>query len=787
MRSARPEPGLLARLCVVLASALISAIAGSAVFAQTQPAPRVREVAQPAPVLTPGTQPPATTPGAPPGIMNPGQPARNTPGRNVPAPVAPTVLKVEPVSVTAGQSYTLNLTGTVFQQGMQLDFGTGIAIQPKTLTVIDPSHARVAVQVAAGTPAGQHLVTAAIVSATTATAAMTLKNQGPGYLNVVAGNVTGPLVLERLMPASVQQGQATMLTLQGSGFSAGMSVSFGPGISASGAVNVQSSEHATLAIQVAAQAPPILRHPTVLTTGRDVKVSPEASLTVTAVSKVVPPVPVPTPVSYASVSVLLAVSPARVFAGQSYTLTLRGLNLVPQLQVDLGAGITAKGGLRVQSPSLATLDVTVANDAAGGMRWLGLLLPSALTPVRQDASVLVQRAALASHGFAPKPSECKPPHVAHIGTVVLDGPLYSNQYNTVTTVYSVPVLNDETDLTWHEANAGLADRFEVRFYGGSTLVATKVLTAKPGYALPHDLKPDDSLIATLAQSVRGRVSKIVNVNVPPSQPPNSVNWDLTWQVVGFHSFYDNCASGSAAVGPTGLRLARESLGKAEELEVEHSEVVPIKRPQTGDPLLDLPDAPTGLTCNAPAVARPSFKPGQKRGGETHGRRGEESQGPTNQTNLLLANIDRKSQANGPTQTADYTYDHWQLQGTLDLSASPWTLATAGSVPSGPPKSPLMNETVNNVYVDWGDGTVEPLTVQWQGQMCGGNVCFLSNTETSSASLFSLDGATNQSAFIHAYSRVDSYNVRVYVLPSTNAAQQGALPASIHAGGGGLYG
>ena len=177
---------------------------------------------------------------------------------------------------------------------------------------------------------------------------------------------------------------------------------------------------------------------------------------------------------------LLAVSPARLFTGRSYTLTLRGLNLVPQLTVDLGPGITVKSGLRVQSPSLATLDVTVANDAAGGMRWLGLVLPSALTPVRQDASVLVQGMALASHGFAPKPSECKPPHVSHKGTIVLDGPLYSDQYNTVTTVYSVPVLNDETDLTWHEANAGLADRFEVRFYSGGTLVATKVLTAKPG-------------------------------------------------------------------------------------------------------------------------------------------------------------------------------------------------------------------------------------------------------------------------------------------------------------------
>jgi hypothetical protein len=781
MRSARPEASPIGRWRVLLASALITGLALSDVLAQTPP--RGPETPAPIQLQTPVTPAPAATQGTTPGTMTPG-PSKNTATRTVPAPVAPTVMKVEPVQVIAGQTYTLNLTGTLFQQGMQLDFGSGIAIQPKTLMLTDTSHARVTVQVAAGTSAGQHLVTASIVTATPGAPAVTVKNQGPGYVNIVAGNVTGPLVLDRVLPASVQQGQATTLTFEGSGFTAGMSVSFGPGISASGPVEVQSGERATLAIHVAAQAPPILRHPTVLISGRDVKVSSEASLTVTAVSAVVPPVPAP--MSYASVSVLLAVSPARLFTGQSYTLTLRGLNLVPQLQVDLGAGMTPKGGLRVQSPSLATLDVTVANDATAGMRWLGLQLPSALTPVRQDASVLVQRLALASHGFAPKPSECKPPHVAHTGTIVLDGPLYTNQYNTVTTVYSVPVLNDETDLTWHEANAGLADRFEVRFYSGSTLVTTKVLTAKPGYALPHNLKPDDSLIATLSQSVNGRVTKFVNVNVPPSPPPGSVNWDLTWQVVGFKTFYDSCAS-AAARTPDGMLVDQKQLGTGHELEVEHSEALPIKQPQTGDPLLDLPDAPTGLSCNAPPLRHVASSARLGRGGAGSGAGGSGSHGPTNTTNLLLANVDRKSQTNGPTQTADYTYDHWQLSGQLDLSASPWSLATSGAVSSGSQQSPLETETVNNVYVDWGDGTMEPLTVQWHGANCGGQTCFQSNTETSSASLFSLDQATNQSAFLHPYSQTGSYDVRVYVLPGTNAAQQGALPASLHAGGGGLYG
>lgn len=796
MRSARLRSGFAARLRVRLVAVLIPAIAGSVVFAQTQPSPGARETLPPVQILTPGAPAQTTTPAAPPGIMNPGQPARNTPGRNLPPPVAPTVLKVEPVSVAAGQSYTLNLTGSVFQQGMQLDFGAGIVIQPKTLAVLDASHARVAVQVTSGAPAGQHLVTASILSAAAATAVVTLKNQGPGYLNVVAGNVTGPLVLERVMPASVQQGQAMMLTLQGTGFSAGMSVSFGPGISASGPVNVQSTEHATLAIQVAAQAPPMPRHPTVLMAGRDVKVSPEASLTVTAASSVVPPVPVPAPVSYASVSVLLAVSPARLFAGQSYTLTLRGLNLVPQLQVDFGAGITAKGGLRLQSPSLATLDVTVANDAAAGMRWLGLLLPSALAPVRQDASLLVQGMALPSHGFAPKPSECKPPHVAHQGTIVLDGPTYTGSVSDVGGTYNVPVLNDESDLAWHEANAGLADRFEVRFYSGSTLVATRALTALQGHALPHDLKSDDSLIATLTQAVGGRATKIVNQHTQPGANGPQLRWDLTWQVVGFHTFYDSCTSGSA-VGSNGVRLARETLGKGQELEVEHSEAVPIKQAQTGDPLLDLPDAPTGLACNAPSM--PHLAVGVHaglggRGGGGGGGGPGAAPPPGGTTNLLLQDIDLKSSAKGSTQSAVYVYDHWKLTGTLDLSGSPWSLSTSGALPTNGPNYPTETESIGNVYVDWGDGRVEPLRVSWQGQYCGsfGNSnqqtpCFSSNTETSSATVFDLDHILNGNDFGHSYDQAGTYDVRVYVLPSNTAAQQGALPASVRAGAGGLYG
>jgi hypothetical protein len=692
---------------------------------------------------------------------------------HVTANLAPTVLKVEPNQVAAGQNYTLNLTGLLFQPAMQLDFGPGIVIG-KGVTVLDASHARVPVQVTAGTPAGRHLVSAALAQPGATNALPALKNQGPGYVDVTGAN-TGALNLELIVPRQVAQGQAATLTLTGLGFSSGMSVSVGPGITATAPVDVQGPQHATLAIQVAAQAPPIVRHPTVLLAGHDVHVSPEASLTVTAATAVI--VPTPAPTLGPTVPVVLAVSPGRVFAGESYTLTLRGLNLVPQMNVDLGPGITSSGGLRVQSPSLATLDVTVTNSAVAGMRWVGLLLPSALTAVRQDASLLVQQHPLAvTRGFAPQPGACKPPHVYHGGTILLDSPYFEGYTSDLGGRYNVPVMNDQTNLTWHEANAGLADRYEVRFYSGGTLVLTRALTASAGYALPHNLRADPQLIATLTEQVAGRAVKLVNQIVPEGGTPPAVAWDLAWEVVGFHTFYDTCVSASG-IGSGGTPISHQALGTGREIEVEHSEIVPITQPKSGDPLLDLPDAPTGMACN---VQPPAFHVMRRPGS------GPAPQAPPPQ--LFLTDTSTASQANGATTTANYVGDLFQFSGQhVDFSGSPWALQSQLSVSTANSQYPVATEAFNNVFVDWGDGTIEPFTVQWHGQYCGSLPCFATNTQTSNAQVFNIDSATNQNAFGHRYAENGSFDVRVYVLPAGMAAQQGALPASLHAGSGGLYG
>ncbi len=112
--------------------------------------------------------------------------------------------------------------------------------------------------------------------------------------------------------------------------------------------------------------------------------------------------------------------------------------------------------------------------------------------------------------------------------------------------------------------------------------------------------------------------------------------------------------------------------------------------------------------------------------------------PASASNLLLSNTSRQAQRGGRTATADYVGDKWQFSGQIDLSDAPWAIESQQSVNSKNPGFPVETEALNNVFVDWGDGTVEPLTIQWQGQYCGNQPCFASNTETSTATQFDLD-------------------------------------------------
>jgi hypothetical protein len=252
MRSARRSHGLSRARHALVACLLIVELASIASPASAENPPAAARDSNPATTVVPGKAATGST-----------------------AIAAPTVKQVTPSELTPGQTYTLSLNGVDLQATMQLDLGPGIVVS-KAIETEGTTRALVGVQVLAGAPAGRRLVTVTYTPPATLSARPPVKTQGPGFVDVVAPAGGGPVVLDLISPRTVQQGQQVVLTLRGAGFATGMGVSFGPGISASGAVVVQNPSQATVAIQVAAQAPAILRHPTLLVTGRDARVSSDA-------------------------------------------------------------------------------------------------------------------------------------------------------------------------------------------------------------------------------------------------------------------------------------------------------------------------------------------------------------------------------------------------------------------------------------------------------------------------------------------------------------------------------
>ena len=695
------------------------------------------------------------------------------------ATLAPIVLRVTPVSVTAGSRVVVQLAGTHFSPAMQVDFGAGVQVlgAPR---VAGSELASLVIQVAASAPLGRHAVTASILLPGTL---QRLQGNGPAGIEVLhappPAQMVGGFSVLGITPAQVQQGQRITLQLRGAGYRVPFALSFGPGVSALGPVQILGSALAQLPVQVAALAPPGLRHPALLVReDAHGTVSPAATLTITAT-----PVPLPSrqpPRSILEMPVVLAVAPQILQAGQQYTLTLRGLNFTQQMQPDFGAGAHVIGGVRLQSASLANVDVQVDAGAAPGLRWVGLNVPPGLVPVRQDASVLVQPLAVAQSAPWSPPVMRGPPPVPQLGQIILDGPGYfAGAGGEIPTPPRVPLLNEETDFQWHEANPGLADRYEVRFFHDGTLIATRSISAPSGLPLPHDLPADTALQAELETKISGRAPQPTRIGGP-------VVADVTWQVVGFHTYFATRVSPSAITG-SGATIhasAVSMLGASAEVVVEQSKPVPISSPQEGDPLLDLPAGPTGLACtNQRNTGIPASASTPSGGGGS---------GP-----VALQNLDLGQQnASGggvSLATANYTGNRWKLTGGFDLSEGPWALHQSASDSPMTPQ-PFNVYTLHNVYLDWGDGEVDPLVMSAWGQYCAGQTIGANQDGDCSPGFDSLTGSPTAFNFdqdifpdLHRYTEPGDYTVRIYELASADVQQQGATPVSLGAGSGGLYG
>lgn len=350
----------------------------------------------------------------------------------------------------------------------------------------------------------------------------------------------------------------------------------------------------------------------------------------------------------------------------------------------------------------------------------------------------------------------------------------------------MPVLDDDTVFNWSEHSRGLAEYYEIRFYArdGKTLldkrridgkdISINTSTGKPAniHVVPTTFRPDAALVAELMQKVNPSGTYRVNygqAHGPVSMAGNAVtgtsnsasgsgslslkDGDMQWEVAGFRHYGAPVQRKEVAVNPGMLQqasLAPTTLAQNADnaVEIEISERWPLGRA----------DAPTGLA------------------GTT----------PVSKSGLAAINVGAKAQmdANGkPTSKVDtnnYPGDIFMLQGTFDFAKAPYAQhpkLTTNPVSNTTSKGSMINTSTiptlksarfDNVFVDWGDGTIQPIEAlvaatdeyEWQR-----GVGMKMSTFMTSAPMITSGQIL---ATIHKYRSFGSYQVRVFELAEADA-------------------
>ncbi len=625
---------------------------------------------------------------------------------------APIVTSVSPTEVVVGGTVTITFNGANFvNRAMSLAFEPSASITVNKLNYVSPQQVTASLGISASATTGPRQIILIdgdrdlhVADQLTLTRPAQGQNCGTAaFAPANCGVTTREPALREFSPYQGTQGSTVTITLNGENFTSPSSLQLTP---SSGltilSTQVVSPGQIEAQVLIAPNASLGARGVSILT-GKQQRLN--ASNTFTVVSGAASQNPMQ----------ILQVVPNQITAGsENVELTLIGANFVPGTQVafTIGAGVPAAvfatGPARYIDSTELQVTVNALPSALPGGRDITLQPPgtstSIITAQGRDkfsstngvggaggVAPIVGRGML--NVTAPRPTG--PPSVIKIppitlqqfpqGVITLDAPLgpytESDQYVTYT---APPVLNDSAVFQWHEQNPGLADYYELSIYArdGRTKIATqrinpiRVLTlGAPGgfsLSLPTYFRPDPAFLKQVL-AFRLPAGMYVFNNADANKPPDQMSallsqGDLEWEVAGFHSYNANgVANGSA-------NQNGKTTSNTVDLQVEISDRWPLMAPQQ----------PNGMSCG--------------KGGFT-----------TN--NLNVTNFSRPSNTNDPN---NYIGDQWGLGGTVDLSHSPYkvdyTFQTYTPPTCGSPCliSDIADVAVSNVYVDWGDGTVEPL-------------------------------------------------------------------------------
>jgi len=685
---------------------------------------------------------------------------------------APDIRSVTPSVLTQGSSYTLQLVGANLQPGMTLDFGPGI--QVVGTPVLNGPTGTAGVQVSQGAALGPHDVRIIYSGKTVTAVAKVIVNAG-AQPDIVSVN-----------PQTLTRGKQSAVTLTGTNLKTGMSISMGEGIEVSGIQQV-GDNLMVAGVNVGPNAP-LGPHDVMINYGGNQLKKATASVIVVSGGGIMPSVAVVPGAGPMVEATVMSLTPNTWETGKDYSATVTGMGFSEGMELRFGNGVEVKD-LKVYGPTNATIGVSVSDSAPAGARVVEMRATAQANWKATNVTAWVVKPKLTIKAQAPQIKFPEPNlDIFKKGVIYLVDPYWGWDSVEVKTDHGIPQLNDKTVFTWKEKNPGVAQWFEFRIMNkkGDLLLTRKVDDAyyRPDPAFVKELwdlmgTPGGKVVAPVKQAggvvipgskssgptskaspgaVTQQGSKDKSIlppayeNLTPTQKgvyqvapqgggePSGPTYeeqraqylkdhasdiDLYWEVAGYRKYNKNSLGAGSAqpaaqddgqaqsgqVVITGQQpLANAGLVETVEVEVEKSDTWPLGLHSS---------RPTGMAC-----------------GEGFGS-----------VTMNKAGGDQNDMAMHP-------FDTIALVGNLNLSKSPWAVSVQDMYDTSTPiLIDVKGYKFNNVFVDWGDGTVVPLYCDTEP---GKKDAYHQGTELT----------INVS---HKYAWVDQFTIRIYVLPSDDTS------------------
>jgi hypothetical protein len=714
----------------------------------------------------------------------------------------PSLMSYSPTQGTQGTTVTLTFTGTNFTPRLlKLLFTPSQGLTVSSISAVSPMQIVAQVQIASTAAIGSYRVDIEdadhdLVAGTPFNVVAAVK-QPPACPNgAFAATCGAPApTIKEMSPLSGKQGTTVVLTLSGTNFVANESLLLIPSTGLTiGHSNLLNANQVQTQITIAANAPLGPRSVTLL--AGNYRTPAPNTFTVTPAN----PSPVAAPMQ------ILRLVPSQITAGaQNVDIAIEGTGFVPGIQAafSVGAGIPAAvfaaGPARYVNSTEIHLTVSALATALPGGRDITLQ-----TPEQQKATAPRMLDVLTPTVTQGPPPSLKITPITlqklTMGKIVLDTPKWGDQYEgEIEQHYGIPVLDDSVQFSWHEQNPGIADYYVLNIYekDGVTLLASERINGISILAMggnqttmmkvPNYFVPDAAFLASALEPSKFKMapvgfhysshsaptSTVINgvmmyrPPAPSSSSPQLAEGDLQWEVVGYHT-YNTSGVAPQAANPPAKSGSTQSIVPSYAANAQHaaglqSNQTPTQ-PQTTDievevsdrwPL-DRPAAPTGMSCPASGFG-----------------------------NGLQA-LDIDLSGGDPNF---YAGDRFVVTGNFDLTNSPYAtnpnlIYVPGSKKSGQVVGQVGQLAFDNLFIDWGDGTVQKIAaVPNDSSMTNWNRGETMNLPAPNSQ--STQKLLSEGIYVHAYNNPTSYIIRVFQLSEADAQHVNAslLGASVDGPGG----